>query len=108
MCGHAASGNSELLETQCFIVALFPLVTDAEDALVAFRENESGLNAEDRREARWLLWKATADNKHLSHAKQLVEESVTGVPDDVRTSMLRNLRLHRDITAAWEEYGKAG
>ncbi len=79
---------------------------DAQDALAAFTENEERLKTGERREALYLLWKATGDRAHLEEAKRLLDESVAHVDDDTRKSMLTNLRLHRDIVAAWEEHGE--
>ena len=74
---------------------------DADDALAAFTANDEHLDAEQRREARWLLFRATGDRAHLEEAKRLLDESVAHVDDETRTSMLTNLRIPREIMAAW-------
>jgi len=74
---------------------------DAEDALAAFTENEERLEASDRREARYLLWRATSDRAHLEEAKRLLDELVAHADADTRESMLTNLRVNRAIMAAW-------
>ncbi len=79
---------------------------DAADALAAFAEHESRLDAEDRLDARHLLWKATGDRAHLLEAKRLLDDSVAHVDDATRASMLTNLRVNREVLAAWE--AKAG
>jgi len=96
----AARIGGDALETlaRCHMAA-FP-GGDAGDALASFRANEERLDAQQRREARFLLWKATGDRAHLVDARRLLDEAVANVPDDVRTSMLTNLRLNRDIVAA--------
>ena len=79
---------------------------DAEDALAAFAEHEEHLAAEERRSARLLLWRATADRAHLVEAKRLLDESLACVPEEHHESMCRNLRLNREILASWrEEFG---
>jgi hypothetical protein len=74
---------------------------DAEDALAAFAEHEERLRAGERREARYLLWKATNNRAHLEEAKRLLDESLANVPAECHESMLTNLRVNRDILAAW-------
>jgi len=76
---------------------------DAADALAVFVENDERLAAEERREARWLLFRATGDRAHLDEAKRLLDESMTHVDDDTRESMCTNLRVNREILAAWKE-----
>ncbi len=76
---------------------------NAQDALTAFTENEERLNAEQRREARFLLFQATGDRAHVEEAKRLLDESVAHVDDETRESMLTNLRVNREIMAAWTE-----
>jgi len=78
---------------------------DAEDALAAFSEHEERLDAEARREARWLLWKATGDRAHLAEAKRLLDESMTHFDEETRQRVLANLRLPREIAAACKEQG---
>ncbi len=71
----------------------------AETALV-----EAG-EAGDTPRVRWLLFRATGDRAHLEEAKRLLDESVAHVDEETRQSMLTNLRLSREIMAAWEEQG---
>ena len=79
---------------------------DAADALAAFTEHDERLSAEERREARWLLFRATGDRTHLEEAKRLLDESLANVTDEDRERMCRNLRLNREIMAAWRaEFG---
>ena len=75
------------------------------DALSAFAEYEQRLDAAERLDARFLLWRATGDRTHLAEAKRLLDESVAHVDAETRTSMLTNLRLNRDITAAAQAAG---
>ena len=74
---------------------------DAQDAVAAFTANEARLEAEERLEARYLLWRATGERAHLEEAKRLLDEAVAHVDDTTRHSMLTNLRVNRAITAAW-------
>jgi tetratricopeptide (TPR) repeat protein len=78
---------------------------DVKDAERCFSSNEERLSAGERLSARWLLWKATADRTHLAEAKRLLDEAVTNVPDDIRESMLANVRLNREIAAAAKAAG---
>jgi len=78
---------------------------DAEDALRAFAASDERLSAEERREARWLLFRATGDRAHLEEAKRLLDSAVALVPEDIRRSMLENLRVNREILKAWKEHG---
>jgi len=73
---------------------------DAEPALASFAENIERLTTGEHIEAHLLLFKATGDQTHLTDAKQLLQESVAQVPDDIRDSMLTNLRVYREIDAA--------
>jgi tetratricopeptide (TPR) repeat protein len=75
---------------------------DPRDALAAFTENQGCLNAEERLEARWLLFRATGDRAHVVEARRLLDESVAIVDEETRESMLTNRRLSREITAACE------
>jgi hypothetical protein len=61
---------------------------------------EGRLDAEERRELSWELWRATGDRAHLAQAKRLLDESVASVPAEHRESMVANVRLNREIAAA--------
>jgi len=78
---------------------------DTADALAALAENDERLTAEERLNARWLLFRATGDRAHLEEAKRLLDESVAHVDEETRTSMLTNLRVNGEIMAAWAEHG---
>ena len=78
---------------------------DADDALAAFRDHTDRLEGAERREARWLLWKATGDPAHLAAAKRLLDEAVAHVDDDTRVLMLQNVRVNRSIATAFGEQG---
>ena len=73
--------------------------------MAAFEENKSRLGQEQIIEARFLLWKATHDVAHLTKAKRLLEYRVEHAPEEYRESMLKNVRLNREIMAAWEASG---
>ncbi len=79
---------------------------DAQDALAAFEEHDEQLEAEERRDARLLLWRATGARAHLEAAKRLLDESLASVPAEYHEPMLTNLRVNREIMAAWK--GESG
>ena len=85
-------------------LALLPGGTAA-DALRAFAETESKLEAEERMSARSLLWRATGDRAHLAEAKRLLDESLAKVPAEHHATTLANVRVNREITAAVEAAG---
>jgi hypothetical protein len=47
---------------------------------------------------------ATADSAHLADARRLLDESVANADDATRESILANLRVNREIMAAWREH----
>ena len=58
---------------------------------------------------RWLLWRATHDGVHLVKAKRLLDEALANVAEQYHESMLTNVRVNREILAAWrEEFGDEG
>ena len=77
-----------------------PAGEDAAYALTAYSEREERLGAEERPEARLLLWKATGDRAHLEVAMRLLDDALWRVPDEHHESMCRNLRVNREILAA--------
>ena len=85
----------------CCELALLPRGC-ADAALLAFTEHENRLEAEERREARWLLWRATGGEMHLDEAKRLLDSALALVPDEYHESMLTNVRVNREIMAAWK------
>jgi predicted ATPase len=78
---------------------------DPSDALSAFTAHEERLSAEDRLDARHLLWRATGDRTHLVAAKRLLDDAVANVDAETRASMLANRRVNREIAAAAKEQG---
>jgi hypothetical protein len=56
-------------------------------------------------EAGFALFEITGDRAHLVEAKRLLDLLVEHAPEDCRESMLRNVRLHREIATAAEEAG---
>jgi tetratricopeptide (TPR) repeat protein len=78
----------------------------AEDALATFTEHEERLGAGERLEAHFLLWRATHDRTHLESAKRLLDEELANVPEEYHESMRQNVRINREILAAWrKEFG---
>lgn len=78
---------------------------DPADALAAFAEHGGRLSASERREARYLLWRATGDAAHLAEAKRLLDESVSWMSAEDRASALTNLRLNREVVEACKAEG---
>jgi len=74
---------------------------DAQNAVAAYTEHEERLKAEQRREARLLLFRATGDRAHLEEARRLLDEALSKVPEHYHESMCQNLRVNREILAAW-------
>jgi tetratricopeptide (TPR) repeat protein len=60
-----------------------------------------------RMEARFLLWRATADRDNLVEARRLLDHLVAHAPPECRESMLSNVVLHRQIAEAAKEAGVA-
>jgi hypothetical protein len=77
---------------------------DVQAALKAFSAHESRLGLAERAEARFLLWKASADPTCLSEAHRLLCYLRDHAPEEYRETMIENVPLHRDIMAAWEEH----
>ena len=75
------------------------------DALSAFTASGDRLTAEERREARLLLWQSTGDRTHLAEAKRLLDEALSFAPPEYHDSMLTNVRVNREIVAAAREHG---
>jgi len=78
---------------------------DAAAAAAALAANEERLGADERIEARFLVWTATGDRAHLAEAKRLLDESTSQFSDEDRASALANLRLNREIAAAAKAAG---
>jgi tetratricopeptide (TPR) repeat protein len=80
---------------------------DVADALAAYAEHGERLEPAARREALLMLWEATGDRTHLAEAKRLLDEALALAPEEDRESISRNLRVNREILAAWrEEFGE--
>ena len=60
----------------------------------------------DTPEVRCHLWKATRKREHLAEAKRLLDYRVEHAPEAYRESMLKNVRLNREIMEAWAEHGE--
>jgi hypothetical protein len=61
--------------------------------------------AEDSAGLRWSLHQATGERAHLEAAKRLLDEQLAKVPGEYHEAMCTNLRVNREILAAWEEHG---
>jgi tetratricopeptide (TPR) repeat protein len=58
-----------------------------------------------RMEARWWLWKATADRAHLAESWRLLQHLRDHAPEENRVTVIANVPLHREIAAAAKEAG---
>jgi tetratricopeptide (TPR) repeat protein len=74
---------------------------DTAAALAVFAEHGDRLDVPMRMQARFLLWRATRDRVHLVDAKRLLDFLVENAPPGSAGSMLENVRLNREIVAAW-------
>jgi serine/threonine protein kinase/tetratricopeptide (TPR) repeat protein len=75
-------------------------LTPALAALAAYQGNAT---VEEAMHARFLLWQATHDLAHLDESKRQLDFIVEHAPADCRESMLANVRVYREITAAARE-----
>ncbi len=73
---------------------------DAAPALRTLAVYESRLPHFTHMSARFHLWRATADEEHLSVSRRLLDFAVEHAPPEHRETMLTNVPLHRDIVAA--------
>ena len=73
----------------------------AAPAITALRAHGASLAPGTEMEARFLLWQATSDRRHLRAAHRLQRALLRGAPARYRCSMVRDLPLHRDLAAAW-------
>ena len=51
----------------------------------------------------YLLWQANHDRVHLEQAKSLLDEELAKVPGEFHEAMCTNLRVNREILAAWRD-----
>ena len=75
---------------------------DVEEAKADLAEAGEGGKKKKRK---YYLWKATGKREHLAEAKRLLDYRVEHAPEEYRESMLKNVRLNREIMEAWEEHG---
>jgi tetratricopeptide (TPR) repeat protein len=85
-------------------LALLP-GAEPDQALAAMAEQGDGLRQDERMKARFLLFRSTGDAAHLAEAHRLLTHLRDHAPEEYRETMIANVPLHRDITAAWEEGG---
>jgi serine/threonine protein kinase/tetratricopeptide (TPR) repeat protein len=75
---------------------------DVQAALAVLAEaGPNGVSAE----VRWLLWQATGDREHLVEARRLMEVYLSQAGPEARTSVVRDVRLYRELSAALEAAG---
>ena len=56
-----------------------------------------------RMEARWWLWKATHDRAHLAESWRLLRHLRDHAPEENRVTVIENVPLHRELSAAAKE-----
>ena len=90
--------NKPLLALTLSLLANLPggVAADAEAAL-----QDAG-EAGNTPPTRYYLWKATGKSEHLAEAKRLLDYRVEHAPKEYRESMLKKVRLNREIMEAWE------
>jgi serine/threonine protein kinase/tetratricopeptide (TPR) repeat protein len=76
-------------------------------AVEALRKGADCMEHGMRKEAGFLLYKATGDKQHLEAAHDLLTFWVEHAPEAYRETTLANVKLHRDIVRAWEEHQAA-
>jgi hypothetical protein len=81
--------------------------TGVREAEREFERSDPRLEVRTRTEARFLLWKATSDTTHLEEAHRLLCHLRDHAPEEFRETMIENVPLHREITAAWEKHRAA-
>jgi tetratricopeptide (TPR) repeat protein len=79
---------------------------DPEAALAALREHEERATHRTRMNARFRLWELTGDRTHLEEAHRLLNFARDHAAEDCRTSIVRNVPLHREILRAWTDHGQ--
>ena len=52
--------------------------------------------------------RATGDRAHLAGAKRLLDEALAKVPEEHHEAMRTNVRVHREIRAAWNAESDGG
>ena len=73
------------------------------EAATAMEEREGAMRREQRMYARYLLWTATAEKRHLERAHAILTELREHAPEECRDSMVEHNPLHRDIMLAWAD-----
>jgi len=84
---------------------------DVEAAERAFAEHADLIEVRAKMESGLRLYEATSSRAYLEEAKRLLDAAVANVSDDVREAMMENLRVNREIMAAWNaerDGGEAG
>ncbi len=74
---------------------------DSEAAMLALAEIG---DTDDSPGLRWLLHQATGERVYLEQAKRLLDEQLAKVPEEYHDAMCTNLRVHREILAAWQQH----
>ncbi len=73
---------------------------DVEAAEAAFAASRDRLDASERRDLHYLLWRAGGDPAHLAAAHELVRAALEEAPPEHRTSMRNRVRIVRDVLRA--------
>jgi tetratricopeptide (TPR) repeat protein len=75
-------------------------LADPGEILELLRGHEERLEALDRMEAHFVLWRATGDTECLAAAKSILEDLKTGAPPEFQAALVREVPLHRAIAEA--------
>ena len=86
-------------------LALFACLSDGDPTPAEEALHEAG-DGGNTPETRYYLWRATGKHEHLAEAKRLLDYRIEHAPEEYRESMLKNVRLNREIMEAWEEHGE--
>jgi len=78
---------------------------EAQRAQEVLREVQASMSLESRTLAWFALWETTKDPAHLDEAKRLLDHALSLASEEHRKTMLANVRLNREIAAAWSARG---
>jgi tetratricopeptide (TPR) repeat protein len=73
-------------------------------ALMALEEYGERVDHAIAMDSRFRLWELTGQRVHLSEAHRLLCHLRDHAPKEYRKTMIANVRLHRDIMAAWVKH----
>ncbi|MHC5011403.1 MAG: ATP-binding protein, partial [Planctomycetota bacterium] len=77
------------------------------ESVAALEGHADAMGHEARMYVSFTLWSTSGDHHWLVEAKRLLDHLVEHAPEEHRESMLKNVRLNREIMEAWAEHGEA-